>query len=187
MPVKVKPKVKVHLGEVRLFDKAAVFGRVRPAVTSGKVRVKLFRNGRKVASKWANVSRKGTYRTRLRVGNPGKYKARAVYGPAVLLTDRDATTDAPDPDPLALCRIARRVRQVARTTATRSRLLHPERRHELRLQDFRRDDRVQQGARQVARRQRVLVDLVRARRARGSRGLGTSRRATTSRSTRRAR
>ena len=92
VPVKVKPKVKAHLGEVRLFDQAAVFGRVRPAITDGKVRVKLFRNGRKVASKWANVSRKGTFRSRLRVGNPGKYKARAVYGPAVLLTDRDATT-----------------------------------------------------------------------------------------------
>lgn len=92
VPVKVKPKVSVHLGEVRLFDKAAVFGRVRPAITSGKVRVKLFRNGHKVASKWANVSRRGTYRARLRVGNPGRYRARAVYGPAVLLTDRDAST-----------------------------------------------------------------------------------------------
>jgi len=91
VPVKVKPKVSVHMGEVRLFDKAAVFGRVRPAVKGGKVQVRLFKNGRRVASKKARVSGKGTYRTRLRVKAPGTYRARAIYGPAVLLTDRDAS------------------------------------------------------------------------------------------------
>jgi peptidoglycan hydrolase-like protein with peptidoglycan-binding domain len=91
VPVKVKPKVSVHLGKIRLFDKATVRGRVRPAVTGGRVEVRLFKNGKRVATKKTPVRRNGKYRTGLRIKAPGTYRARAVYGPAVLLTDRDAS------------------------------------------------------------------------------------------------
>ena len=92
VPVKVKPKVKVYLGGVRLFDKTVVKGRARPAVPNARVQVRLFKNGRRVDSKKAKVRGDGTFRTRLPVRMPGKYRARAVYGPVVLLTDRDAST-----------------------------------------------------------------------------------------------
>jgi len=91
VPVKVKPKVSVHLGKIRLFDKAVVHGRVRPAVTGGRVEVRLFKNGRRVASKKTGVRDSGKYRTRLKIKVPGAYRARAIYSPAVLLTDRDAS------------------------------------------------------------------------------------------------
>ena len=99
VPVKVRPKVSVQLGKVRLFDKAAARGRVRPAVTGGRVELRLFRNGKKVATRNAKVGKKGRYRARLAIKHPGKHRVRAVYNPAVLLGDRDASTTRTTPLP----------------------------------------------------------------------------------------
>ena len=147
--MKVKPKVKVHLGEVRLFDKVAAFGTRASR-----------RNERQGSGKAVQERPEGCFEVGERVAEghvpdpaprwePGQVQGARGVRAGGAVDRQGCDEDAQDPDPIALRRIARPVRPLARTTATRSRLLHPERRHELRLQDVRRDDRVQQGARQV--------------------------------------
>lgn len=73
--VGVRPAISVRLARVRLFGKALVQGRVRPA--HGHVEVRLYRNGR-LARRTRAWAADGTFAARLRIGRPGTYRAVAV-------------------------------------------------------------------------------------------------------------
>lgn len=90
LPVKVRPVVRVSLRKVRLFGTASIEGRVRPR-TATRVKVVLLRNG----ESWRTRSLKasdGTFKTRIRITEPGRFRARASYEPEGLTVRRPATT-----------------------------------------------------------------------------------------------
>ncbi|HVF53103.1 MAG TPA: L,D-transpeptidase family protein [Actinomycetota bacterium] len=93
--VKVVPLISARLGRVRLFGKSVVSGTVTAPPTGGRVMVSVFRNGRFLWKREANLS--GTdYRFSFTVQRPGSFRARAAYAnpdlePAKVETDAKAT------------------------------------------------------------------------------------------------
>lgn len=97
--VRVRPIVGVRMGPVRLFGKAKVAGRVRPAVPGARVQLTLRRGTKIVARRKARIDAAGRYSTRLPVRKPGRLRARAVFDHDGLLrataTSRVRTTPLP--------------------------------------------------------------------------------------------
>lgn len=77
--VRVRPIVRVTLGRVRLFGKAKVAGRVRPAVPGARVDLSLRRGSTTIARRRVALDDDGRFATRLPVRKPGRLRARAVF------------------------------------------------------------------------------------------------------------
>ncbi len=71
----VRPAVTTTLGDVRLFDRARVRGRIEPAHPGTAVTVELRRAGRAVASRRATLDEDGELRASFPVPLPGRYRA----------------------------------------------------------------------------------------------------------------
>jgi peptidoglycan hydrolase-like protein with peptidoglycan-binding domain len=76
--VKVRPIVKLHLRDVRLFGKARVRGNVRPAMPNQKIQIKLARRGKTVASTRVKLRSGRYFKARMYVRRPGKHRAKAI-------------------------------------------------------------------------------------------------------------
>lgn len=78
--VKVRPTVNVRLSRVRLFARATVSGRVRPALVGQPVKITLKRNGSAYRRRNVTADESGRFRARLHIGKPGRFRAVARYG-----------------------------------------------------------------------------------------------------------
>jgi N-acetylmuramoyl-L-alanine amidase len=94
----VRAVVTVHLGTVRLFDRAVVRGTVKPAVAGATVDVTLTRNGRPVADATATMGSAGGFRTTVPIEAPGTYRVRAAFADPDHL--RGTAIDGPASPPL---------------------------------------------------------------------------------------
>ena len=95
----VKPLLSVAIHRVRLFDRAAVRGRVRPALPGTRVTVTLRRAGRIVARKRVALSNGRRYRARFRIRKPGVHRATARVSPPRNLRAASRTRRATTPLP----------------------------------------------------------------------------------------
>ena len=77
--VEVRPKLAVALRDLRLFDRAAVRGSVRPTQPSGPVVVRLYRNGTNVWERRLRLRDGRFFKTTFRVRRPGRYRASAWF------------------------------------------------------------------------------------------------------------
>ena len=75
----VRALVTVHLGPVRVFDRAVVRGTVTPAVAGATVAVTLTRDGKPVADRSAIMGPAGGFRTTFTIEDPGTYRVRAAF------------------------------------------------------------------------------------------------------------
>ena len=82
VPLWVSPTLRASLGKVRLFDRARVWGSLRPAHPGESVRVELRRAGRVVARRWVRLSGGRRYSTRFYVRKPGTYRASVSFDDA---------------------------------------------------------------------------------------------------------
>lgn len=89
--VKVRPRVRAVLKQVRLFGKARIAGSVRPAQDSGRISIKLFRDGRKQWRRHLPLRGNDSFRTAFAVKKAGRYKVRASFTDAHGVTGRDAS------------------------------------------------------------------------------------------------
>lgn len=81
----VRAVVTARLTGVRLFDMAAVRGRVSPPRAGSEMTVTLSRGGRIVTTKRAIVSSAGVFSTTIPIEEPGTYRARATLSADDLL------------------------------------------------------------------------------------------------------
>jgi hypothetical protein len=97
--VKVRPKVKVSLPNPRLFDRTNISGVVRPLQEQGRVRVAFFRNGSRLWERRVDLDGRSRFRIRSRIGQPGNYRATAVFTDTHGMRgmDRSATKSPPLP------------------------------------------------------------------------------------------
>ena len=79
VPLKVRPVMKVALGSVRLFDRAAVWGHISPANVPGKVTLQLRKWGKLVKTAQARVSSSGWFKKKFYIDEPGGFKVTARY------------------------------------------------------------------------------------------------------------
>jgi peptidoglycan hydrolase-like protein with peptidoglycan-binding domain len=77
--VRVRPRVRVQLGQVLLFGTSVATGRVTPAHGGAGVEVTLFRGGRPAARAIARMNSRGEFRTRFTIAQPGTYRVRAAF------------------------------------------------------------------------------------------------------------
>ncbi|HEX6262136.1 MAG TPA: L,D-transpeptidase family protein [Actinomycetota bacterium] len=77
--VRVRPIVRVKLGQLRLFGKAKVTGRVRPAIAGARVEVSLRRGVKTIARRKVPLTAEGRFTARLPVRKPGRLRALAVF------------------------------------------------------------------------------------------------------------
>ena len=77
--VKVRPKVGVRMRDVRLFDRAAVRGSIRPRQSAGRVTVRLFRDGRRVRERKVALRDGRFFKTSFQVRKLGRYRANATF------------------------------------------------------------------------------------------------------------
>ena len=89
--VRVRPKVRVVLKQVRLFGRARIVGSVRPVQDSGRVSLKLFRSGRRQWRRAVPLRGGQSFRTRFAVKKPGTYKVRASFTDPNGVTGADAS------------------------------------------------------------------------------------------------
>jgi hypothetical protein len=75
----VRAVLTVHLGPVRLFDRAAVRGTVAPAVAGATVEVTLTRGGKPVADRSTTMGAAGGFRATFPIEQPGTYRVRAAF------------------------------------------------------------------------------------------------------------
>ncbi len=81
--VKVRPKVAVDVGGVRLFGKARVTGVVRPLQSDGRsVSVRLFRGDRRLWQREVPLRDGRRFATRFHVRKPGTYRIKASFSDA---------------------------------------------------------------------------------------------------------
>lgn len=90
--VKVKPRVRAALRDTRLFGRAMIVGSVRPAQTSGRVTLKLFRSGRKLWERKVDLRGGNAFRDTFKVKRPGTYRVRAAFTDEHGATGADAST-----------------------------------------------------------------------------------------------
>lgn len=98
LSIGVRAVVTVHLGPVRLFDRAVVRGTVAPLVMGATVSVTLTRDGNAVAERSAVIGAAGGYRTSLPIEEPGTYRVRAAFADPDHL--RGTAIDGPASTPL---------------------------------------------------------------------------------------
>jgi L,D-transpeptidase catalytic domain len=90
--VRVKPRLRASLGTVRLFDKAKISGRLKPAHPGARVRVRVTRYGNRVLSRRVHLRDGGTrFGMRFKVRKPGRYRARVTFDDADHLAAGDLT------------------------------------------------------------------------------------------------
>jgi len=94
----VRALLTVHLGPVRLFDRASVRGTVRPAVAGATVDVTLTRDGKSVSDSSATMGAAGGFRATFPVDEPGIYRVRAAFADPGHL--RGTAIDGPASTPL---------------------------------------------------------------------------------------
>jgi hypothetical protein len=94
----VRAVVTVHLGPVRLFDRAGVRGTVAPAAAGATVAVTLTRDGKRVADGSAVIGTAGGFRTTFPIEAPGTYRVRAAFADPDHL--RGTAIDGPASTPL---------------------------------------------------------------------------------------
>jgi hypothetical protein len=94
----VRAVLTVHLGAVRLFDRAAVRGTVAPAVGGATVDVTLTRDGKPVADRSTTMGAAGGFRATFPIDEPGTYRVRAAFADAAHL--RGIAVDGPASTPL---------------------------------------------------------------------------------------
>jgi len=75
----VQAILTVRVGAVRLFDRAAVRGTVRPAHPGGTVQVTLTRDGKAVATRRPTTGAAGGFDAVFRIEKPGTYRVRAAF------------------------------------------------------------------------------------------------------------
>lgn len=81
--VKVRPRVKVNLRRVRLFDRARIAGSVAPAQEGRKARVTFYRGKTALWTRRLRLKDGKRFSTRFRIRRPGSYRAVArVIEPA---------------------------------------------------------------------------------------------------------
>lgn len=74
------PKLKVGLGDTKLFGKTKVSGRTSRAVAGGWVKLKLrnLTTGKVVKSSGTRIGKLGNFKKRFRITKPGTYRAKAI-------------------------------------------------------------------------------------------------------------
>ncbi|HET7482078.1 MAG TPA: L,D-transpeptidase family protein [Actinomycetota bacterium] len=76
--VRVQPLLNVHLGRVRLFDRATARGRIRPGHHGGSMRLRLKRGGNTVAHR--DIRLDGSwFKTHFKINKPGTYRVVASF------------------------------------------------------------------------------------------------------------
>ncbi len=96
--VGVRAVVTVHLGAVRLFDRALVHGTVAPASPGPTVDVSLTRDGKLVDTRSPTMGAAGGFEATFRIERPGVYRVRATFADATHL--RGNASDGPSTTPL---------------------------------------------------------------------------------------
>lgn len=77
--VEVRPRVDVTLRAVRLFGKARVAGRVKPAQDGGRVAVTLRRDGEELWTRKVALRSGSRFGTSFAIAKPGRFSAAAVF------------------------------------------------------------------------------------------------------------
>jgi hypothetical protein len=77
--VKVRPRVKVSLRAVRLFGKARILGTVAPVQESGRVSVRLRREGKVAWTRKVELRKGRFFSTSFDVGKAGRFSASASF------------------------------------------------------------------------------------------------------------
>lgn len=98
--VKVHPKVRVSLKEVRLFGRARISGLVRPVQETGHVQITLFKNGRRAWEIRVELNRRSRFRIPLRIAKPNDYRVKAVFTDEHGVSGRDRTGVRTPPLPM---------------------------------------------------------------------------------------
>ena len=75
----VRPIMKVNLGEVRLFDKGSVWGRIAPGNVPGRMTLTLRRYGKAYQTRSVAIGPSGRFKTRFNIDKPGGHKVTASY------------------------------------------------------------------------------------------------------------
>ena len=81
--VKVRPKVRVSLRELRLFGRARVTGLVRPVQEAGRVTITLDRNGSRVWERRTELTRRSRFHTGFAAARPGALPRSSFCGSSV--------------------------------------------------------------------------------------------------------
>ncbi len=95
----VRTIVTVHLGAVRLFDRALVRGTVAPASPGAAVDVSLTRAGKVVDTRSPAMGAAGGFEATFRIERPGVYRVRATFADTDHL--RWSALDGPSTTPLS--------------------------------------------------------------------------------------
>lgn len=98
--VRVRARVKVSLSRTKLFDRTVAKGIVRPAHPGRRVRVRLLRYGRRVATRRVELGPDGRrFRARFLIRKPGTYRTKATFVHEDHLRGRDASRRRTPPLP----------------------------------------------------------------------------------------
>ena len=79
IPIKVRPRLQVDLGTVRLFDVARVWGDISPGNVTNSVKIELRRYGKTTAVRMVDPRDSGYFKAKLPIDEPGTYRVKASY------------------------------------------------------------------------------------------------------------
>lgn len=77
--LRVRPLLTVHLRKVRLFGRARIKGSLRPAHPGAAVKLTIFREGRRVGSRRADLKKGRWFAGHFKVRKPGDYRVKATF------------------------------------------------------------------------------------------------------------
>ncbi|MGH2751264.1 MAG: peptidoglycan-binding protein [Actinomycetota bacterium] len=89
VPIKVAFRVNVSLRDVALFGNARVAGSIAPAQPGESALVRLFRNGKLAQKKQVKLKEGRSFKSRMDIRKPGRYKAKLSYDSADLKRGAD--------------------------------------------------------------------------------------------------